>query len=96
MIIVCVCFFLCFEKCKRSFDPGHDASVTSVHWSHDNSWLITSSDDKTARVWSLGLPDPVMTFNMVQNNFRSDKEGGLKPSKVRRFLERREAIVSLT
>ena len=61
---------------------GHDGSVTNVGWSHDNNWLITSSDDKTARVWSLRLPDPVLTFSMVGNNFRSDKEGGLKPTKV--------------
>ncbi len=56
--------------------------MTHVGWSHDNEWLITSSDDKTAAIWSLGLSDPVMTFKFANNNFGADKEGGLKPSKV--------------
>ena len=56
--------------------------MTSAYWSHDNAWLITSSDDRTANVWSLGLPDPVMTLETVKHNFGSNKEGGLKPDKV--------------
>ncbi|KAI0211492.1 WD repeat-containing protein 27 [Lamellibrachia satsuma] len=60
---------------------GHCGSVTSAHWSHDNAWLVTASDDRTASVWSLGLPDPVMTLATVKHNFGSNKEGGLKPDK---------------
>ena len=77
---------------------GHDGTVTNVGWSHDNSWLITSSDDKTACVWSLAQPDPVMTFKTVGNNFGSDKEGGLKPSKVgifKVFGTKREVLAKL-
>lgn len=60
---------------------GHRGSVTSAHWSHDNAWLVTASDDRTASVWSLGLPDPVMTLTTVRHNFGSNKDGGLKPDK---------------
>ena len=61
---------------------GHNGSVTAVKWSRDNKWLITSSDDRSASVWSVGMADPVMTFSLVNNNFGADKEGGLKPSAV--------------
>ena len=56
--------------------------MTCSQWSHDSQWLITSSDDRSAAIWSLGLPDPVMTMNMATHNFGVDKEGGLKPDKV--------------
>ncbi len=61
---------------------GHNGSVTSLGWSRDTKWIVTSCDDKTANIWSLGLPDPVLTISYVNNNFGIDKEGGLKPSKV--------------
>ncbi|KAK2193214.1 hypothetical protein NP493_16g01035 [Ridgeia piscesae] len=60
---------------------GHKGSVTSAHWSHDNAWLVTASDDRTSSVWSLGLPDPVMTLATARHNFGSNKDGGLKPDK---------------
>ena len=56
--------------------------MTSFCWSNDNKWIVTASDDKTANLWSLSVPDPVMTFSFMKDNFGTDKEGGLKPSKV--------------
>lgn len=32
---------------------GHTAGVRSVHFALDSRHLLTSSDDKTARIWSL-------------------------------------------
>jgi WD40 repeat protein len=30
---------------------AHEGNVTSVNWSHDGKYIITTSDDKTARIW---------------------------------------------
>ncbi|XP_041468720.1 WD repeat-containing protein 27-like [Lytechinus variegatus] len=59
---------------KGTAFSGHNGVLNSARWSHDNQWLLTTSDDKTARVWTRGLADPVMTFDRVNNNFGSDKE----------------------
>ena len=32
---------------------GHDGPVSAVAISHDNRWVVTGSDDKTARLWLL-------------------------------------------
>ena len=66
----------------NSLIAGHNATVTSAQWSQDSKWMVTSCEDKTACLWSLGLSDPVMTFTYVKDNFGADKEGGLKPTKV--------------
>ncbi|KAG8123624.1 hypothetical protein E2320_018958, partial [Naja naja] len=31
---------------------GHDGAITSVGWSHDNNWLVSSSEDRTLKIWS--------------------------------------------
>lgn len=69
--------------------------MTSSHWSHDSQWLITSSDDRSAAIWSLSLPDPVMTITMATHNFGVDKDGGLKPDKVCCQYKRKQNIVGL-
>ncbi|NXC29134.1 WDR27 protein, partial [Campylorhamphus procurvoides] len=33
--------------------PGHDGAVNSVGWSHDKKWLVSASEDRTLRVWSV-------------------------------------------
>ena len=60
--------------------------VTSAQWSRDNKWVITSSDDKTASIWSTSLADPVMTLSTTKDNFGADKDGGLKPTKVSKLV----------
>ncbi|TRZ23999.1 hypothetical protein HGM15179_003171 [Zosterops borbonicus] len=32
---------------------GHDGAVNSVGWSHDRKWLVSASEDRTLRVWSV-------------------------------------------
>ena len=51
---------------------GHDGSVTSVNFSHDSRWLLTSSCDRTVRLWSPAHSDPLMVFSSVNHNFASE------------------------
>src|SRR2546421_589437 len=37
---------------------GHEAAITAVAISADGHWLVTGSDDSTARLWDLTAPDP--------------------------------------
>ena len=37
---------------------GHEGTVNAVAISPDNHWLVTGSDDKTARLWDLRAKDP--------------------------------------
>ena len=40
---------------------GHEGAVTAVAWSPDGKQLVSSSRDKTVRVWNLdGTPGPVL------------------------------------
>ncbi|XP_068926568.1 WD repeat-containing protein 27 [Petaurus breviceps papuanus] len=36
---------------------GHDGAVTSVGWSHDRKWLVSASEDKTLRIWSVNTTE---------------------------------------
>ncbi|KAJ8045395.1 WD repeat-containing protein 27 [Holothuria leucospilota] len=54
---------------------GHNASLNSVSWSHDGAWLITSSDDKTAKVWAKGDADSVLTFRHIKHNHQQEESG---------------------
>ena len=60
---------------------GHDGAVTSVHFSHSGTWLLTSSTDKTVRLWSPVLYDPLLVLSSVNNNF-SSALGATAKSKV--------------
>ena len=51
---------------------GHDGSVTSVNFSHDNNWLLTSSCDRTVRLWSHSQSDPLLTLSSVNHNFATE------------------------
>ena len=51
---------------------GHDGSVTSVNFSHDNNWLLTSSCDRTVRLWSHSQSDPLLTLSSVTHNFATE------------------------
>lgn len=37
---------------------GHDGAVNSVGWSHDKKWLVSASEDRTLRVWSVCNKEP--------------------------------------
>ncbi|KAM6467668.1 WD repeat-containing protein 27 isoform 2-T2 [Liasis olivaceus] len=39
---------------------GHDGAITSVGWSHDNNWLVSSSEDRTLRIWSVSSAEPAL------------------------------------
>ncbi|KAJ7342211.1 hypothetical protein JRQ81_009672 [Phrynocephalus forsythii] len=39
---------------------GHDGAVNSVSWSHDNNWLVSASEDRTLRIWSVRSAEPVL------------------------------------
>lgn len=57
---------------------GHDGSVTSVSFSHDSRWLLTSSCDRTVRLWSPTHSDPLMVFSSVNHNFVSELDSSAK------------------
>lgn len=33
--------------------PGHDDLIEALHFSRDGQWLLSASDDKTARIWNV-------------------------------------------
>ncbi|NXX89287.1 WDR27 protein, partial [Centropus bengalensis] len=39
---------------------GHDGAVNSVGWSHDNKWLVSASEDRTVRIWSVCNNEPAL------------------------------------
>ncbi|KAJ7401137.1 WD repeat domain 27 [Pitangus sulphuratus] len=46
---------------------GHDGAVNSVGWSHNKKWLVSSSEDRTLRVWSVCNKEPALV--MGKENF---------------------------
>ncbi|KAM9259091.1 LOW QUALITY PROTEIN: WD repeat-containing protein 27 [Cariama cristata] len=38
----------------------HDGAVNSVGWSHDKKWLVSASEDRTLRVWSVCNNEPAL------------------------------------
>ncbi|NXL64235.1 WDR27 protein, partial [Chordeiles acutipennis] len=41
---------------------GHDGAVNSVGWSHDKKWLVSASEDRNLRVWSVCNNKPALTL----------------------------------
>ncbi|XP_042651565.1 WD repeat-containing protein 27 [Tyto alba] len=39
---------------------GHDGALNSVGWSHDKQWLVSASEDRTLRVWSVCNNEPAL------------------------------------
>lgn len=39
---------------------GHDGAVNSVGWSHDKKRLVSASEDRTVRVWSVCKNEPAL------------------------------------
>ncbi len=57
---------------------GHKNSVTSVSWSRDQKYVISSSFDCSSIVWKMGCQDPIMHFVTMDSNHKS---GDLPASK---------------
>src|SRR6218665_1028641 len=71
-------------KCPLCVILGHSQPLNHWSWRHDGQWLITSSDDKSAKLWMSSNPEPVMTIaNMKGNIAPVNKESGSKTDKVR-------------
>uniref|UniRef100_A0A674KAV6 WD repeat domain 27 n=1 Tax=Terrapene triunguis TaxID=2587831 RepID=A0A674KAV6_9SAUR len=39
---------------------GHDGAINSVGWSHDKRWLVSASEDRTLRIWSVRNTEPAL------------------------------------
>ncbi|XP_074781203.1 WD repeat-containing protein 27 [Athene noctua] len=39
---------------------GHDGALNSVGWSHDKKWLVSASEDRTLRIWSVCNKEPAL------------------------------------
>ncbi|XP_019383076.1 PREDICTED: WD repeat-containing protein 27 isoform X2 [Gavialis gangeticus] len=39
---------------------GHDGAINSVGWSHNKKWLVSASEDRTVRIWSVCNTEPVL------------------------------------
>ncbi|XP_073194068.1 WD repeat-containing protein 27 isoform X3 [Lepidochelys kempii] len=39
---------------------GHDGAINSVGWSHDKRWLVSASEDRTLRIWSVCNSEPAL------------------------------------
>lgn len=44
-------------KCSAAFAVRHDGGVWAASFSPDGRWVVTASDDQTARVWEFGRHD---------------------------------------
>ncbi|ORX47493.1 WD40 repeat-like protein [Hesseltinella vesiculosa] len=49
---------------KGSFGDAHDGSVFSVAWSGDSTQLVSSSGDRTAKIWDIATQKAVTTFHL--------------------------------
>lgn len=79
-------FFEAFHGFYMLLVLGHNGSVSMSAWSHSGQYLLTSCEDKTSQLWSLGCSDPLMTFRTVNSNIVVDRESnhpGSKCDKVR-------------
>ena len=54
----------------------------SASWNHEGRQLITSSADKTARIWELGSKDPLLSFTTSLHNFK-ESDSSTKPPVVK-------------
>jgi WD40 repeat protein len=49
------------ERDKPEILAGHTGAVTGLAWSSDGTFLVTTSKDKTARIWNISGPAPIST-----------------------------------
>ena len=58
---------------------GHDGAVTAVAISPDNRWVVTGSEDKTARLWDLSAKDPAANPVVLRGHDGRGQCGGDQP-----------------
>ena len=54
-------------------------TVNAVAISPDNRWLVTGSDDKTARLWDLSAKDPAANPVVLRGHEERGHCGGDQP-----------------
>ncbi|GFO24603.1 WD repeat-containing protein 27-like [Plakobranchus ocellatus] len=57
-----------FSKQTYCSFTGHDGAVNAMHWSSDNSLLLSASSDKRACLWSKTGGDPLMVLSHTNGN----------------------------
>lgn len=45
---------------------GHTSEIVAIAGSHDGRWVISASEDSTARIWDLTAPDPNRTVQVLR------------------------------
>lgn len=68
----CVCVYL-YRKAESTSFRAHTSAVRSVSFSSDGQNLITASDDKTIKVWTVHRPKFLFSFNQHINWVRCAK-----------------------
>ncbi|XP_051062008.1 WD repeat-containing protein 27 [Phodopus roborovskii] len=56
---LCLVFDASLSGTPAAFS-GHDGAVSTVCWSHDKRWLLSTGRDQTLRVWSVPRTEPMM------------------------------------
>ena len=53
---------------------GHDKAIMTATISADNRWLVSGSDDQTARIWMINIEDLIDKAELiVGRNFYQDE-----------------------
>ena len=63
------------QKIVRKFADIHKDQITDVAFSSDSRWLVTSSLDKTVKVWDV----PSGKFHIFFINFKGKSLQGVRP-----------------
>jgi len=58
---------------------GHQGALVALAISHDGRWLVTASDDKTARLWDLTATDPAKTARVLSGHERAVRALAISP-----------------
>jgi WD40 repeat protein len=58
---------------------GHEDAVNAVTFSPDNHWLVTGSEDNTARLWDLTVKDPAASPVVLRGHKGAVGGGGDQP-----------------
>ncbi|RDD46485.1 WD repeat-containing protein 27 [Trichoplax sp. H2] len=59
------------DKSNITF-TGHDRPIASVNWNRTGQFLLSTSMDKTARIWYNELKEPVLIISKDSHNFKAE------------------------